>query len=97
MKIACGTDIIEIERIKENIENLGEKFLNKIYTKQEIQYCESKKVQKYQSYAARFAVKEAAFKAISFKLKEFTLNISPAPSASLPVRIGVFTYTNPLS
>lgn len=70
MKIACGTDIIEIERIKENIENLGGKFLNKIYTKQEIQYCESKKVQKYQSYAARFAVKEAAFKAISFKLKD---------------------------
>ncbi len=70
MKIACGTDIIEIERIKENIENLGEKFLNKIYTKQEIQYCESKKVQKYQSYAARFAVKEAAFKAISYKLKD---------------------------
>ena len=34
MKIACGTDIIEIERIKENIENLGEKFLNKIYTEQ---------------------------------------------------------------
>ena len=58
MKIACGTDIIEIERIKENIENLGEKFLNKIYTEQEIQYCESKKVQKYQSYAARFAVKK---------------------------------------
>lgn len=70
MKIACGTDIIEIERIKENIENLGEKFLSKIYTKQEIQYCESKKVQRYQSYAARFAVKEAAFKAISFKLKD---------------------------
>ena len=70
MDITCGTDIIEIERIKENIENLGEKFLNKIYTEQEIQYCESKKVQKYQSYAARFAVKEAAFKAISFKLKD---------------------------
>ena len=70
MKIACGTDIIEIERIKENIENLGEKFLNKIYTEQEIQYSESKKKQKYQSYAARFAVKEAAFKAISFKLKD---------------------------
>lgn len=69
MKIACGTDIIEIERIKENIEKLGEKFLNKIYTEKEIQYCESKKVQKYQSYAARFAVKEATFKAISFKLK----------------------------
>lgn len=70
MKIACGTDIIEIERIKKSIEKLGEKFLNKIYTKQEIEYCESKKVQKYQSYAGRFAVKEAVFKAISFKLKD---------------------------
>lgn len=70
MKIACGTDIIEIDRIKQNIENLGDKFLSKIYTRQEIEYCESKKVQKYQSYAARFAVKEAAFKAISYKLKD---------------------------
>ena len=31
MKISCGTDIIEIERIKESIENIGESFLNKIY------------------------------------------------------------------
>lgn len=69
MKIKCGTDIIEIDRIKESIENLGEKFINKIYTENEIQYCESKKNQKYQHYAARFAVKEATFKAISWKLK----------------------------
>ena len=47
MKIKCGTDIIEIYRIKENIENLGEKFLNRIYTKKEIDYCENKKNQKY--------------------------------------------------
>lgn len=70
MKIACGTDIVEIERIEQSIESLGEKFLNRVYTKQEIQYCESKKSQKYQSYAARFAVKEAAYKAISYKLKD---------------------------
>lgn len=69
MKIKCGTDIIEISRIKESIENLGEAFLNKIYTKNEIQYCESKKAQKYQHYAARFAAKEAVFKALSWKLE----------------------------
>ncbi len=69
MEIKCGTDIIEISRIRESIENLGEKFINKIYTKAEIDYCESKKTQKYQHYAARFAAKEAAFKAISWKLK----------------------------
>lgn len=70
MKIKCGTDIIEIDRIKESIESLGEKFLNKVFTKNEIQYCESKKAQKYQHYAARFAAKEAVFKAISESLTD---------------------------
>ena len=65
MKIACGTDIIEIERIKKAIDELGEKFLNKIFSLEEITYCESFKTNKYEHYAARFAVKEAAFKAIN--------------------------------
>ena len=69
MKISCGTDIIEIKRIKESIEELGDKFLNRVYTDKEIKYCESKKSQKYQHYAARFAAKEAVFKAISGRLK----------------------------
>ena len=69
MKIKCGVDIIEIYRIKESIENLGDKFLNKIYTKKEIEYCEGKGKSKYEHYAARFAVKEAAFKAISEKVQ----------------------------
>lgn len=63
--ITCGTDIIEIQRIKESIDKYGEKFLNRVYTKAEIEYCESKKSQKYQHYAARFAAKEAIYKAIS--------------------------------
>ena len=70
MKIKCGTDIIEIDRIKESIESLGEKFLNKVFTKNEIEYCESKKAQKYQHYAARFSAKEAVFKAISESLED---------------------------
>lgn len=70
MKIKCGIDIIEISRIQESIENLGDKFLNKIYTKQEINYCESKGKSKYEHYAARFAVKEAAFKAVSEEVKD---------------------------
>lgn len=65
MKILNGTDIIEIKRIKKDIEEKGNKFLNKIYTKNEIEYCETKNIQKFQSYAARFAAKEAAFKALS--------------------------------
>jgi len=68
MKILCGIDIIEVERIQETIESLGEAFLSKVYTKNEIAYCENKKTQKYQSYAARFAAKEAVFKALSKEL-----------------------------
>lgn len=65
MEITCGIDIIEIERVKESIENIGEKFLKKVFTDREIKYCESRKTQKYQHYAGRFAAKEAAFKAVS--------------------------------
>lgn len=65
MNISCGTDIIEIERIKNSINELKDKFVDRIYTKKEIEYCESKNNAKYQHYAARFAAKEAVFKAIS--------------------------------
>mgnify|MGYP000677795000 FL=1 len=70
MRIECGTDIIEISRIKDSIEEAGERFLDRVYTKAEIEYCESKKKQKYQHYAARFAAKEATFKAISSLLED---------------------------
>jgi holo-[acyl-carrier protein] synthase len=70
MRIGCGVDIIEIDRVKESIEELGDKFLKKVYTDNEIKYCESKKKQKYQHYAARFAAKEAIFKAISSTLDD---------------------------
>lgn len=69
MKVTCGTDIIEINRIKESIDKLGDRFINRIFTKKEIAYCESKQKQKYQHYAARFAAKEAAFKALSWKIE----------------------------
>lgn len=61
--IKCGTDIIEIARIKDAIEKEG--FKERVYTEKEIEYCESKNIQKYQSYSGRFAAKEAIFKALS--------------------------------
>ena len=69
MNITCGTDIIEISRIREAIEKDGDRFLNEIYTEDEIEYCNSKKTAKFEHYAARFAAKEAIFKAISYSLK----------------------------
>lgn len=70
MKVTCGTDIIEISRVKESIEKLGDKFLNRVFTEKEIKYCESRGKSKFEHYAGRFAVKEAAFKAVSGVLED---------------------------
>lgn len=57
---AVGVDIVEIERIEKMLEKYGEKFLGRIYTPVEIEYCQKKKNRG--SFAARFATKEAVFK-----------------------------------
>lgn len=64
MVLGLGIDIIEIERIKESIERFGDRFLNKVFTENEIKYCMSKG-NKYQHFAARFAAKEAVSKALA--------------------------------
>ena len=66
--IKCGTDIIEVGRIKEALEKKG--FKGRVYTENEIKYCEDKNMQKYQSYSGRFAAKEAIFKAISKNIND---------------------------
>lgn len=63
--ITTGIDIIEVKRIQNLIEEYGERFLNKVFTTYEIAYCEKKGKTKYQHYAARFAAKEAVYKALS--------------------------------
>ena len=62
MVLGVGIDIIEIDRIKESIDKFGDQFLNKVFTKTEIEYSISK-ANKYQHFAARFAAKEAFGKA----------------------------------
>jgi holo-[acyl-carrier protein] synthase len=65
MKIYCGTDIIEVERVKKAILSTP-KFKEKIFTSAEISYAENKSdIIKYQHYAGRFAAKEAIYKSIS--------------------------------
>jgi holo-[acyl-carrier protein] synthase len=58
-----GIDIAEVPRIRAAIERRGQSFLKRIYTPKEIAYCERFK-NKYERYAGRFAVKEAAMKAL---------------------------------
>ncbi len=63
MVVGLGTDITEIARIAHSIERFGQRFLERIYTAGEIAYCERKR-SSAESYAARFAAKEAGAKAL---------------------------------
>ena len=55
--------MIEIQRIQRTIDRYGERFLNKVYTAAEQEYCLRKK-HSAESFAARFAAKEAGAKAL---------------------------------
>lgn len=70
MMVTCGTDIIEIKRVENLVASSAENALHKIFSINEIKYCESKIKMKYQHYAVRFAAKEAIFKAISARLND---------------------------
>jgi holo-[acyl-carrier protein] synthase len=61
--VGLGVDITEVERIQGAIERQGERLLRRIYTPAEIAYCELFR-NKFERYAGRFAVKEAAMKAL---------------------------------
>jgi holo-[acyl-carrier protein] synthase len=63
MITGIGIDVIQNDRIRESIERYGDRFLNRIYTEGEIAYCK-KSARPEIHYAARFAAKEAAFKAL---------------------------------
>lgn len=62
--LLCGVDIIEIDRIEKSLCETGNAFRDKVFTPGEIQYCEERKAARYQSYAVRFAAKEAVAKAL---------------------------------
>jgi holo-[acyl-carrier protein] synthase len=63
MVLGLGTDLIEIERIQASMDRFGERFLDRVFTAGEITYCMRKK-QPAESFAARFAAKEAGAKAL---------------------------------
>ena len=63
MVIGVGTDLIEIARIAQSVDRFGERFLRRVFTPREIEYCRQKK-NAAESFAARFAAKEAGAKAL---------------------------------
>jgi holo-[acyl-carrier protein] synthase len=63
MIVGLGIDVAEVKRIGAVIESQKERFLRRVYTLDEVAYCERFK-NRYERYAGRFAVKEAAMKAL---------------------------------
>ncbi|HXY16537.1 MAG TPA: holo-[acyl-carrier-protein] synthase [Terriglobales bacterium] len=63
MIVGTGIDIAEVPRIAKSIARFGDRFLHRVFTAGEIRYCDSK-ANRVERYAARFAAKEAAMKAI---------------------------------
>jgi holo-[acyl-carrier protein] synthase len=63
MIVGTGIDIAEVPRIRQSIERFGQRFLQRIFTAGEMRYCDSK-ANRFERYAARFAAKEAAMKAL---------------------------------
>ncbi len=64
MVVGVGTDLMETERLQASIDRYGERFLQRIYTDDEIAYCLRKQKHSAESFAARFAAKEAGAKAL---------------------------------
>ena len=65
---SVGIDVIEIERVEKAIARYGERFLKRIYTEQELEYCRRKA--DASSFAVRFAAKEAVAKALGLGISQ---------------------------
>jgi holo-[acyl-carrier protein] synthase len=63
-----GVDLVEVDRIKQVMEKFGNRFKEKIFSTAEQKFCEGRS-NKYLSYAARFAAKEAFSKALGTGLR----------------------------
>ena len=88
MLLGIGIDIIEIDRIKAALERSG--FASRVFTPAEREYCEGRGQQRFASYAARFAGKEAVFKAFgtglaagSWQDVEIAADVAGAPVVAL--------------
>ena len=69
MIVGIGVDLAETSRIEQSLERFGERFTKKVFTADEITYCDRFK-NRAERYAARFAAKEAAFKALGTGWRE---------------------------
>jgi holo-[acyl-carrier protein] synthase len=66
---SIGVDLIEVDRVQKAVERWGDRFLRRVYTEAEIDYC-FHNGERYRSLAARFAAKEATMKALGTGWKQ---------------------------
>src|SRR5689334_24397140 len=90
MIAGTGVDVIEVARIRAAVERFGNRFLNRVFTPEEIRYCTSK-LNTAERLAARFAAKEAGMKAIGTGLRHgvswHDLEVVRAPSGKPGLRL----------
>ncbi|MBM4286344.1 MAG: holo-ACP synthase [Deltaproteobacteria bacterium] len=70
MIFGIGIDLIRVDRIARALERYGERFLKRVFTPEEIAYCQSRARQGVFQLAQRFAAKEAFSKALGVGLRE---------------------------
>lgn len=67
MIVGIGTDLVEVSRVEKILQKWGDKFLAKVYSQNEIDYCQKKAFPSIH-YAARFAAKESFLKSLGIGL-----------------------------
>jgi holo-[acyl-carrier protein] synthase len=67
--VGCGIDLVKIERIEKIIKRWGDNLTSRMFTPLEREYCKKRNSNKYQSYAGKFAAKEALLKALGLGLR----------------------------
>ena len=70
MIVGIGTDVVDVPRIQHSFDEYGERFLQRVFTNTEIEYCEGFGETRFLHYAARFAAKEAFSKAIGTGMRQ---------------------------
>jgi len=81
MIYGVGIDLVKIERMKDVVDRWGRKFLERVFTKNEISYCYEKK-NPYLSLSVRFAAKEALIKAIGSEVPVLLTDIEVINAAN---------------
>src|SRR5438132_4662680 len=89
--VGHGIDIVEIARIKRSVEEHGQRFLDRVYTKAEQQYCDRNTKRRFEHLAGRFAAKEAVMKVLGTGWRGgiawTDIEILPEPSGQPKIRL----------